>query len=53
MADNPNKCKEVDMNTPLIPQRKRMAEGAKLTGQSLGSGDKGKAVPSKKVKVKK
>jgi hypothetical protein len=38
MSDNPNKTQEVDMNSPLIPQRKRIAAGAKLTGQSLSSG---------------
>jgi hypothetical protein len=53
MTDNPNKSKEVDMNSNLIPQHKRMAAGAKLTGQSLGSGDKAKTAPKKEVKVKK
>ena len=50
MSDNPNKSQEVDMNSPLIPQRKRIAAGAKLTGQSLSSGtDK----PKKDKPVKK
>ena len=50
MSDNPNKSKEVDMNSPYVKQHKKMAAGIKITGQSLSSGpDK----PKKDKPVKK
>lgn len=49
MADNPNKGKEVDMNSPFVKQHKKMAAGIKVTGQS----SPGVAAPKKKAKVKK
>ena len=53
MADKPT-TGGVDMNTPLIPQRKRIAAGAKLTGQSLDGGKvKSASLPKEKAKVKK
>jgi hypothetical protein len=50
MADDPNKSKEVDMNSPLIPQRKRMAAGKKVDGQHL-PGNKAESKPVPKPKA--
>jgi hypothetical protein len=35
MSDNPNKSKEVQMNSALVKQKHRMAAGEKVDGQSL------------------
>jgi hypothetical protein len=35
MSDNPNKAKEVPMNSALVKQKHRMAAGEKCDGQSL------------------
>ena len=35
MSDNPNKSKEVQMNSALVKQKHRLAAGEKVDGQSL------------------
>jgi len=35
MSDDPNKSKEVQMNSALVKQKHRMAAGEKVDGQSL------------------
>lgn len=35
MSDNPNKAKEVPMNTAAVKQKHRMAAGLKVDGKSL------------------
>jgi hypothetical protein len=35
MSDDPNKAKEVQMNSALVKQKHRMAAGEKVDGQSL------------------
>lgn len=37
MSDNPNKAKEVPMNTAEVPQHHRMAAGEKCDGQHTPS----------------
>lgn len=35
MSDDPNKSKEVQMNSAMVKQKHRMAAGEKVDGQSL------------------
>jgi hypothetical protein len=35
MSDDPNKSKEVQMNSAMVKQKHRMAAGEKVAGQSL------------------
>lgn len=44
MANKPN-SKQVPMNTAEVPQRKRMAAGVKVTGQTTPSASAGNKKP--------